>query len=149
MQHDADELKSLHTALVDSRNGYDEALKDAEGKGLTPLFARMIALRTESAAALDTHLRAAGEEPDQDGSFMSTVHRTVIGIRSLFGHLDERILPGLIDGEERIKSYYEDAIKTAPAGSVALEILRKQLGELDAVIAEMKTMNAAAKKAQA
>lgn len=149
MENYADELKSLHTALIDSRNGYDEALKDAEGKGLTPLFVRMIALRTENAAALAVHLRAAGEEPDQDGSFMSTVHRTVIGVRSLFGDLDERILPGLIDGEERIKSYYEDAIKTAPSGSGPQEVLRKQLGELDAVIAEMKAMNAAAKKAQA
>lgn len=147
MDH-ADELKSLHTALIDSCNGYDEALKDADGKGLTLFFSKMIALRRENAAALEKHLRAAGEEPDRDGSFMSTVHRTVIGVRSLFGDLDERILPGLIDGEERIKSYYDEAVKTAPAGSSEQQLLRKQLEELADIIAEMKTMNVAAKEAQ-
>lgn len=143
MENHADELESLHTALIDSRNGYDEALKDAEGKGLTPLFSRMVALRTENAAALEKHLRGAGEEPDKDGSFRSTVHRAVIGVRSLFGDLDERILPGLIDGEERIKSYYDEAIKTAPGGSSEQKLLRKQVDELNAVIAEMRAMKIA------
>ena len=39
-------LKGLRTSLIDSRNGYQEALDDAEGKGLTPLFRDMIALRS-------------------------------------------------------------------------------------------------------
>ena len=39
-------LKSLRTRVIDSRNGYQEALDDAEGKGLTPLFRDMIALRS-------------------------------------------------------------------------------------------------------
>ena len=149
MHNHADELKSLHTALIDSRNGYEEALKDAEGKGLTSLFARMITLRTDNAAALEKHLRAAGEEADQDGSFMSSVHRTVISVRSLFGDLDERILPGLIDGEERLKTYYDEAIKTAPANSSEQQLLRNQLDELNAIVAEMRTMKVAANKAQA
>ena len=38
MTEHADALKTLHTSLIDSRNGYEEALEDAEGKGLTPLF---------------------------------------------------------------------------------------------------------------
>ena len=33
-----DTLQSLHKSLVDSRHGYEEAVEDAEGKGLTPLF---------------------------------------------------------------------------------------------------------------
>ena len=36
------DLKSLHTAAIDARHGYEEALKDAEGHGMTPLFRDMI-----------------------------------------------------------------------------------------------------------
>ena len=93
-----DTLKSLHTALVDSRNGYEEGLKDAEGKGLTPLFHEMIDLRNRHHTELDRHLRAAGEEPDEKGSSMSTVHRTVMKVRSVLTGLDESALSGLVDG---------------------------------------------------
>ena len=89
-----EEMKSLHTALIDSRNGYQKALEDAEGRGLTPLFRDMVARRGEDARELETLLRSAGEEPDTDGSFMSTVHRTIMSVRSLFGGIDESILPG-------------------------------------------------------
>jgi hypothetical protein len=39
-----DYLNSLHTGAIDARNGYQEALKDAVGKGMTPLFRNMMAL---------------------------------------------------------------------------------------------------------
>ena len=52
MQNEFDALTSLHTALIDSRNGYDEALKDAEGKGLVPLFREMSAPHSKHAADL-------------------------------------------------------------------------------------------------
>ena len=108
-----DTLTSLHTALVDSRNGYQEALEDAEGKGLTGLFREMIAIRERDAEELASILTSLGHMPDRDGSFMSTVHRTVIKVRSLFTDLDESILPGLIDGEERILGYYDEASAAA------------------------------------
>ena len=76
----AESLKSLHTALIDSRNGYQEALDDAKGKGLSGLFREMIDLRNHDAAQLAQGLRLLGEKPDQDGSFMTTVHRAVIKV---------------------------------------------------------------------
>jgi uncharacterized protein (TIGR02284 family) len=139
-----EEMKSLHTALIDSRNGYQKALEDAEGRGLTPLFRDMVARRGEDARELETLLRSAGEEPDTDGSFMSTVHRTIMSVRSLFGGIDESILPGLIDGEERIRGYYDDAIKTVPDGSAEHQVLTAQRHELDGIIADMKARTFAA-----
>ena len=47
-------------ALIDSRNGYEEALKDAEGRGLTSLFREMIALRNGDADEIAARL----EEPE-------------------------------------------------------------------------------------
>jgi len=137
MTDHVDSLKSLHTALVDSRNGYEEALEDAEGKGLTPLFRDMIALRNKHAAEIAEHLRALGEKVDNEGSFMSTVHRTVISIRSVLTGLDDSILPGLIDGEERIIVYYDEAIAESPE----YDTLVRQREAVSAKVAEMRARN--------
>lgn len=130
-------LKSLHTALIDSREGYKEALADAEGKGLAPLFREFIELRTRHHAELDSLLRASGAVPDESGSFMSTVHRTIMKVRSLFGGLDESVLPGMIDGEKRIVGYYEDVEKAGPPAEAAA-VLSAQRRTIQDKIAQME-----------
>jgi uncharacterized protein (TIGR02284 family) len=134
-------LTSLHTALIDASNGYEEAMHDAEGKGLTALFREMMALHTQDAAEIATHLITLGEKVDDKGSFMSTVHRAVISVRSLFGGLDESILPGLIDGEERLLSYYDEAINDPSIGSFERAILVEQRTVLREAIDDLKSRN--------
>jgi uncharacterized protein (TIGR02284 family) len=137
MADHVDTLKTLHTALIDSRIGYEEALKDSDGQGMTGLFRDMIALRTKDAGALVQHLERLGAEADTSGSYMSTVHRAVISVRAAFSTLDESILPGLIDGEERIVGYYNDAIDTASPGTVELATLIAQRANLETVIGQL------------
>ena len=133
-----DRLKSLHATLIDSRNGYDEALADAEGKGLTTLFQEMRAIHGKDADDIGRMLLRHGETPDSQGSFMSVVNRTIISVRSLFSDLDEKILPGLIDGEERVIAYYDEAIQSVPSGDPDVSILREQREALLQKIAGMK-----------
>lgn len=143
MAEHIDNLKSLHTILIDSKHGYEEALSDAEGRGMTQLFRDMITLRIHDAGELATVLATLGEKPDDSGSFMTTVNRAIISIRSLFGGLDESILPGLIDGEKRIVGYYDSALETA-GSSVDREILTRQRQNLLKIIADMEAKNALA-----
>lgn len=133
-------LKTLHTAAIDARNGYQEALEDAEGKGLTPLFRDMVALHQRHADELHRVLTEAGEKPDDGGSFMSTVHKTIMDIRSLFGGLDDSVLPGLIDGEKRNVAKYDDAINGAPPPSHIEKMIGEQRGDLARKIVEMEAM---------
>lgn len=135
-----DNLKSLHTILIDSKNGYDEALKDAEGRGLTQLFRDMIELRERDSAEIAGMLATLGEKADDQGSFMTTVNRAIISIRSLFGNLDESILPGLIDGEKRITTYYDSALETV-ASSADRAVLTRQRAHQITVIAGMTRQN--------
>jgi uncharacterized protein (TIGR02284 family) len=135
-----DALKSLHTTLVDSSIGYNEALSDAEGKGLSPLYREMIELRDKHHAELDAHLRAAGETPDESGSFLSIVHRTIFKVRSVVSELDESVLSGLIDGEKRIAGYYEDALRSAPPPTTAAT-LNQQLAAVRQQIENMQAMH--------
>jgi len=133
-----DDLKSLHTAAIDARNGYSEALEDAKGHGLTGLFQDMIALHGINAEELRRELAAGGEDVDNEGSFMSTVHRTIISIRSLFGGLDKSVLPGLIDGEERNISKYNDVLASSLLPTETRSLLVKQRDRIASAVAGMK-----------
>lgn len=144
-----DHLKTLHTAAIDARNGYEEALEDAEGKGLTSLFRDMIALHHANAEELGALLINAGEEADDSGSFMSVVHKTIMSVRSLFDGLDGSVLPGLIDGEKRNVSKYDDAIAAASAAPTVLATLTAQRSKIRDKIALMEQQNAAYEAAKA
>ena len=133
-----DHLKSLHTGAVDARHGYEEALNDADGRGMTPLFRDMIALHERNATELAAQLRAAGEQANDDGSFMSTVHRTIMSVRGLFGGLGESVVPGLIDGEKRNVSSYDDALKINGLPADTRLLLTQQRERLQAAIDSMQ-----------
>ncbi len=135
-------LSTLHTTLLDSMNGYEEALKDAGKTGLVSVFEEMLALRRQATVELEPLLMQAGIKPDQDGSFMSTVHRTIISVQSMMTDLDELVLPGFIDGEKRILSSYDDAL--AHAGDPDREILLRQREQTADRIAEMERRRAKA-----
>jgi uncharacterized protein (TIGR02284 family) len=150
MTDNTEKLMSLHTMLVDSRNGYDEALHDAEGKGLTPLFKELIAMRDREISDVATLIQCAGLVADPSGTFMSTVHRTVISIRSMLTGLGDNILPGLIDGEERVLKGYDEAISASrlEMDYSAIDILQRHRNSLATKIADMSSMNARAQADQ-
>jgi len=133
-----DHLKTLHTHAIDSRNGYEEALRDADGHGLTPLFRDMIVLHSKNAEELAAELREAGEREDESGSFMSHVHKTIMSIRSLFDGLGKSVLPGLIDGETRNVSSYEDALREQELPSRVRALLERQRDRIEVEITLMR-----------
>jgi len=143
MTEHIESLKRLHTILIDSKHGYEDALADAEGHGMTQVFRDMIALRIKDGGEIATELATLGEKADDKGSFMTTVNRAIISLRSLFGGLDESILPGLIDAEKRIVSNYDSALESA-ASTVDREILTRQRQNLLKIIADMESKNALA-----
>jgi uncharacterized protein (TIGR02284 family) len=142
-QDTLDHLKTLHTSEIDARNGYEEALEDAEGKGMTALFRDMIALHDANADELGGALINAGETADDSGSFMSIVHRTIMNVRSLFNGLDGSVLPGLIDGEKRNVGKYDDALKSAAAPEAIRTLLTAQRSKIQQKIALMESQKAA------
>jgi uncharacterized protein (TIGR02284 family) len=143
-----EKLGALLTALIDSRNGYREGLKKAdeapiEGSPISLLFGDLIANRSDQIAALRPLVPTAAAS-DDTGSFMSTVHRTVIDVRALVTGLDDSILPGIIDGEERIARMYDEALPLAQRNSAVEPVLLKQR---DAVRAKLDDLRRHAKAA--
>lgn len=136
----ADSLKKLHTSLVDSRKGYEEAAKEAETPSLRLFFAEMAALKESDHAGLHQALLTMGEKSDDSGSFMATVHQTVISVRSAVTGLGTNSLPSFVTGEERIVEQYNDAIRESAADRATVESLNNQKAVLLSKIAEMKNM---------
>jgi uncharacterized protein (TIGR02284 family) len=140
-----DHLATLHTAAVDASNGYAEAVKAADGKGLSSLFAELQRLHDRHASELAQMLTKRGRTADKDGSFMSLVHETIMDVRGLVGGLGESVLPGLIDGEKRNIAKYDDALKE-PGAAQDEPVLGRQRGELAAVVDRMSAMHQAVPK---
>ena len=132
-----DELKSLHTALVDARHGYEEAIKDAETPELKALFQRMHDQHGRAHADVHRLLEGMGERPDEAGSFMSTVHEAVIGVRSAVVGLGKASLSSFASGEAHTIAHYDDAIR-AMAGASGAEALTRDRDELRGMVDEMK-----------
>ena len=100
----------------------------------------------EYTPALDD-LTRANELPDEDGSFMTVVHKTIMDVRSLFNGLDESVLPGLIDGEKRNVAKYDEALELGELPANLASLLTRQRDGLLQKIAQMQTQSAASEKA--
>ncbi|MET0407582.1 MAG: PA2169 family four-helix-bundle protein [Hyphomicrobium sp.] len=135
----ADHLKKLHTALVDTRGAYELAAKETEDAQIASVCKEMIAIRRTDHEQLHGALVTAGETPDDDGSFMMTVHETVVAVRAAFTGIGKKALPAFVSGEEDILKLYDEAIaESADAG--ASDILRRQRARLTTEIAKMRAL---------
>jgi|SRR5271168_2825408 len=109
----AENLKKLHTALVDTRAAYELALKDTDDEDVARLCKEMISLRHTDHLELHQSLVLAGEVPDENGSFMSVVHETVVGVRAALSGISKKTLPAFASGEENIVEEYDEAFTRA------------------------------------
>jgi uncharacterized protein (TIGR02284 family) len=135
----ADSLKKLHTSLVDNRKGYEKAVEDAEPNVKT-LFSEMAALKARQHAELHAGLSRLGEKPDDAGSFMATVHKTVIGVRAATTGLGTNSLSSFVMGEKQVVDEYDDAIEECSSDTALVETLTQQKQTLLAKIAEMERL---------
>lgn len=136
-----EKFQDLLTVVIDSRNGYSEALKDTTHESMAAFFSSMHELKSRHVAELESLLGSRGVEPDESGSFLTTINRAIISIASVFGGVSENVIPGLIDGETRIVGYYDNAILVADAADEK-QILEKQRQELHQMIDTMRAMQA-------
>ena len=135
-----DSLKSLHTVLVDAEKGYETAIEDAQEPQMKAAFETFSALHAHAHADVHALLVAQGESPDESGSFLSLVHKTVISVRSAVTGLDRSSLPSFLDGEERIVQAYDKAISDTGSTDPAYEVLTRDRQALVAAIADVRAL---------
>ena len=135
-------VKKLHTALVDTRGAYELALKDTDDPAVAGICREMISLRHSDHTELHQSLILAGEVPDEKGSFMAIVHETVIGVRAVLTGISRKTLPAFASGEEDIVKLYDDALAETKSEPNISDILTRQRENLVEKIAGMKQLAA-------
>ena len=134
----AERLKELHTALVDTRAAYELALKDTDDEEVGRICKEMISLRHTDHLELHQSLILAGEVPDENGSFMSVVHETVVGVRAALTGISKKTLPAFVSGEESIVEEYNETLREASEEPNLTEVLTRQKENLLGKIADMR-----------
>jgi uncharacterized protein (TIGR02284 family) len=135
-------LKKLHTALVNTRAAYELAFKDTDDEEVGRICKEMISLRHTDHQELHQSLILAGEVPNENGSFMSVVHETVVGVRAALTGISKKTLPAFVSGEENIVEEYNDALREASEEPNLTEVLTRQKKNLLAKITEMRKLRA-------
>ena len=102
----------------------------------------MISLRLSDHQELHQSLILAGEVPDENGSFMSVVYETVVGVRAALSGISKKTLPAFASGEENIVGEYDEALREMNGDPRIMEILTRQKQNLLTKIAEMKKLSA-------
>ena len=133
-----EELKKLHTSIIDTIKGYDEASKDAETASLASFFEQMGQIHRAHHHAIDAVLDSEGEKLSEDGSFMTAIHKGVIAVRSSITGL-RSALPAFADGEKMLIQQYDEAITEASPAAVRT-LLTSQKSELQAKVTEMQRL---------
>jgi len=123
-----EDLAKLQVRVLDTLAGYDEILKKSEDD-VRPLMVRLYDAHRRHETELSERLRTHGCNPDEDGSFFSTVQRAVIKTRSAFDDLDGDVLNSVIKGEERIMQLYDETISAA-RDEDDLSLLSRQRGQI-------------------
>ncbi|MEM1365197.1 MAG: PA2169 family four-helix-bundle protein [Pseudomonadota bacterium] len=133
-----DALKSLYTRLIDSRDGYQQLLENAEQSAHKAIFVDMIERRTANSAEIKSYLVNLGEPVDDDGSLLAAAHRLWVDAKAWISDGDDAIMQELIRGEESLLKAYDEAIEPATVTSPEYQFLNTQHESLRALIDSWK-----------
>ena len=133
-----DALKTLHTRLIDSHDGYEKAKEDAASSSHKQLFDEMADRRSRNHAQVHQFLVAKGVEPDEGGSFLASAHRTLVDLRSVFSKGDDAVLAEVVRGEENLLEAYDEAIKVCGGNDPEYAFLTEQYTELKSKVDQLK-----------
>ena len=136
---DKSALKTLYTRLIDSRDGYEQAIERSDSEAHKSLFRDLHERRTRNASQVRTYIAQQGEEMDDDGSLLAAAHRTFLSLKdSVTGAGDEAVLEEVIRGEETLLSAYDEAIGDAAGSDPEYAFVVQQHNELKAKIEELR-----------
>ncbi|MEQ1696346.1 MAG: DUF2383 domain-containing protein [Hyphomicrobiaceae bacterium] len=137
------QIRELHQMLIDSRNGYEEAVKVSQEGDLSGLFRQLVIIRTSAIAEIEQLLAVDGASVDQTQSIMSTINRAVVDIRSMLTGLTATTIPAFVADEEQILLKYDETIGALREPALELAPLLRQRDVLRDKVESMRSMAAA------
>lgn len=135
-----DALKTLLTRLIDSREGYRDALEHAESPAIKQMFTEFMQRRDHNASEIRTFLVKEGHSVDDDGSLLASAHRTWMDLKdSVTGSDDSKIIAEVVRGEKTLLDSYDKALAEAGGTDPEYAFLAEQHASLKSSISQLET----------
>lgn len=109
--HDVSVLNSLIATVIDSADGYTNALKESDASRYYEVFQRRGAERQHLVTQLQGQVRTLGGTPEDDGTLLGSAHRVFTNLRNRVAGGDKAVIDEVEAGEDHIKHKFEDAMQ--------------------------------------
>ena len=118
-------LNTLIATLIDSIDGYEKSAGDVREPRIAQMFTSRAQERRTVVESLQAAVRAAGGEPEDEGSLAGGAHRMFLKLKEVVtGTDDEAIVNEVERGEDYLKEKFEAAlgnVDLAPATQGAVQ----------------------------
>lgn len=137
----AEALQILLQKNYDAEKAFKKAISKTENESLKEFLKRQALKHNRFATELDKEIRSLNETPKEEGSFTGKLSRAWMDIKvAVSGNHDEAILEECIRGEKDSAEEYEEALDKNKFPPHLEEVLKKQLSDINTMIAEVKSM---------
>jgi len=134
-------LQMLLQKNYDAEKGFKKAMTKTESDSLKEFLKRQALKHNRFATELDKEIRSLNETPKEQGSFTGKLSRAWMDIKvAVSGNHDEAIIEECVRGEKDSAEEYEEALDKNKFLPHLEEILKKQLSDINTMIAEVKSM---------
>ena len=137
----AEALQILLQKNYDAEKGFIKAITKTESGRLKEFLKRQALKHNGFATELDKEIHSLNEIPKEQGRFTGKLSRAWMDIKvAVSGNHDEAILEECVRGEKDSAKEYEEALDKNKFPPHLEELLKKQLIDINNMIAEVKTM---------
>ncbi len=139
MTDKTDALTTLHTRIIDSRDGYRQAREQIDDHDTGAFVDRCIAERQAFHEAIHRTLTSEGVDVSEDGSAAAAAHRGIFRLRDAVSAGSSGIYHECARGDSHLKSAYDDAVE-ATRDDPSWDFLIEQRAKVDAAIKEAESL---------
>lgn len=137
----AEALQILLQKNYDAEKGFKKAITKTESSRLIEFLKRQALRHNRFATELDREIRSLNEHPKEQGSFTGKLSRAWMDLKvAVSGNHDEAILEECVRGQKGSAKEYEEALDENKFPPHLEEVLKKQLSDINTMIAEVKSM---------
>lgn len=135
--HDLDDLV---TALQDGIDFYEHAIEKRPESPHNATYRQFRDIKTSIIADLNSQIAASGEQPSNDGSWLSGVRQGYADVRAIFAKdSDDSYLVNLEEQEDRVLEAFRDALEDSDSPTVRA-LAAKYLPEVKRMHDQMRAL---------
>lgn len=132
-------LKTLLTRLLDSKEGYRDAVDRVESSNIQSVLEDLLDRRIRNSAELGSYLVREGYTVPDDGTLLASVHRIFVDLKDKLSSSDDAAtLAEIVRGESVLLDAYDDAIAAADGHDPEYQFLVEQHASLASAISRLK-----------